>query len=748
MTSISIEYKNIYTTVEARIDEVLRGLSSSPKESKLHSEYEKTIAVLKPHSFKLKSEIRALEENAEWNTFVMAFYGETNAGKSTIIETLRIILKERSKVKERELFSSIQKKFNITDQRFSELHTAIEFAESESIQAQTNLLLFEKNHLITHQSEVNSVSALQKKIEEVKTTASLWKKLIWIFKEMAEIGELKKLEESIHQHSEIRRQELALLKRKAEQATRNKQGSLDNLQKAEVEKKNLEQYADGNIIGNGKSDFTTKTHEYRFAAHDQEFILLDVPGIEGNESLVIDSVQGAVKKAHAVFYVTGKAAPPQKGEDGQKGTLEKIKEHLNSQTEVWTIFNKRVTNPLQIENGLSIGDDEQQSLDDLDKKMSEQLQDHYKGTLALSAYPAFLAAANHLVPGSHHWSGKEKFSKKFNGNDILNRTKMNDFYRFITVNLVRNAKLKISHSNFSKAKFVVSEAEQAITQIVQQTMMPLQEKLKKESEHTIDQIDGAFEALQSRISSSSDRGIEKFVENLREKMYSIIESDVDNDTFKSQFEYQLKLQQEQFASDFPLQIQAETKRFELKIVDVLDRYKEIAQDSIDAYSHLTFNGIEKQIDLKIDIKNGINVPSLIAAAIGGALMIWNPAGWVVIAAGALGIVISVVKAVRGFFSSTYRKSQQREAVSANLSDITRAMHASMRTSFENAFLNFEPKIEQLAITVREPALSLSTMIDALHQTEQHFKSIVADIDKKITALTNQTEDAAGVIHIA
>lgn len=39
-----------------------------------------------------KQHIRELRELAEWDTFTIAFYGETNAGKSTLIETLRILL--------------------------------------------------------------------------------------------------------------------------------------------------------------------------------------------------------------------------------------------------------------------------------------------------------------------------------------------------------------------------------------------------------------------------------------------------------------------------------------------------------------------------------------------------------------------------------------------------------------------------------------------------------------------------------
>jgi GTP-binding protein EngB required for normal cell division len=45
------------------------------------------------------SEYNELKRNTEWENFTIAFYGETNAGKSTIIETLRIIWKETQKQK-------------------------------------------------------------------------------------------------------------------------------------------------------------------------------------------------------------------------------------------------------------------------------------------------------------------------------------------------------------------------------------------------------------------------------------------------------------------------------------------------------------------------------------------------------------------------------------------------------------------------------------------------------------------------
>ena len=43
------------------------------------------------------SELDLLAQHAEWDKFTIAFFGETNAGKSTIIESLRILFSEESR---------------------------------------------------------------------------------------------------------------------------------------------------------------------------------------------------------------------------------------------------------------------------------------------------------------------------------------------------------------------------------------------------------------------------------------------------------------------------------------------------------------------------------------------------------------------------------------------------------------------------------------------------------------------------
>ena len=67
----------------------------------------------------LKSEtditLQELDKNAEWDALTVALYGETNAGKSTIIETLRILMGEKNKQEQRQKFRQICERFNFDE---------------------------------------------------------------------------------------------------------------------------------------------------------------------------------------------------------------------------------------------------------------------------------------------------------------------------------------------------------------------------------------------------------------------------------------------------------------------------------------------------------------------------------------------------------------------------------------------------------------------------------------------------------
>ena len=100
-------------------------------------------------------------------------------------------------------------------------------------------------------------------------------------------------------------------------------------QKAQVQR------VDGLIIGTGEADFTKGNTLYPLNYKGKRFQLIDVPGIEGDESKYAHMVHEAVAKAHLVFYVNGTNKKP------EKATAQKIRNYLRLGTQVCPLVNVR-----------------------------------------------------------------------------------------------------------------------------------------------------------------------------------------------------------------------------------------------------------------------------------------------------------------------------------------------------------------------------------------------------------------------
>lgn len=367
-------------------------------------------------------ELESLKNNEEWENFTIAFYGETNAGKSTLIECLRLFFKERSKMDQQECFRQ---------------------------------LYSEKNH---------------------------------------------------------RGSGHALLE--------------------------LEKFQDGAIIGDGRSDFTLKTRSYPFQYNHQNFVLLDVPGIEGSEQKVIDQISNATQKAHAIFYVTKKPTPPQKGEEGKEGTIEKIQKQLDSQTEVWTIFNKPINNPRALKDGLI--KDEKGSLETLDEKMKGVLGKHYKGHKVVSAQAAFYGLSQALIPETDFYEKKQKFLEFFKAKEwLLYKSRFQQLGEFITEELLENSRAKIIQSNCNKALKVVEQLQKAIKTTIEKRIDPMIKEAQEHQQEAHYNLDRSTEKFILNLTNSAFYEIDQFKSDLREKMYVHINKNIEDEECKEIFKNEL-----------------------------------------------------------------------------------------------------------------------------------------------------------------------------------------------------------------
>ncbi len=266
----------------------------------------------------------------------------------------------------------------------------------------------------------------------------------------------------------------------------------------------LKKLQDGAIIGDGRSDFTLKIKSYTLKHGNKTFTLLDVPGIEGDEKKVIQQISNATQKAHAIFYVTKKPTPPQKKEEKKEGTIEKIQKQLDSQTEVWTIFNKPITSPRALKDKL-INENEQESLKILNKEMKNILGKHYEGHQIVSAQVAFYGLSQALIPGTDFDKNKQKFLKDFKAEELLYQSHFKPLAEFIAEELIKNSRAKIIQSNCNKALKVVEQLQNTIKITIEKRIDPM---IKEAQEH------------QQEARYNLDRSKEKYISNLTNSAFT------------------------------------------------------------------------------------------------------------------------------------------------------------------------------------------------------------------------------------
>ncbi|WP_371870745.1 hypothetical protein [Helicobacter pylori] len=250
-----------------------------------------------------------------------------------------------------------------------------------------------------------------------------------------------------------------------------------------------------------------------------------MPGIEGNEKKVKQQISDATKKAHAIFYVTKKPTPPQKGEERKEGTIEKIQKQLDSQTEVWTIFNKPINNPRAFKDGL-IDESEKESLKILNEKMKAILGKHYMGYKAVSAQMAFYGLSQALIPESDFYKNKQKFLEIFKAEELLLKSHFKQLGEFIAGTLLENSRKKIIESNCNKALKVVEKLQKAIATTIDREIDPTIKELEDAQPETYDKLDYSRDKFVSNLNNSVSKEIERFKTDFRIEMYVRIEKDI------------------------------------------------------------------------------------------------------------------------------------------------------------------------------------------------------------------------------
>ena len=689
----------LYTNVMNEVTFLIESLGEKTDDKEVLEQQNQAKKKLNGVYKELQSSLEHLEKNAEWDVFTIAFYGETNAGKSTLIETLRILLSEPTKIAERKKYLSCSQAINHSENRLRKFEEGL---------SQINISFQIKAEQVNEKLE-NAVSQIRKFIAESelehwkvdildpliyeKRRSSLYNFILSFLNPMYEQKEMIKAKECIVQlETEISNTKQALDQTQQELIEINEKWqkkievvSLNISELQEIlsnEDREILKYTDGKIVGDGRSDYTQTVEEYTFRYEDQHFAILDLPGIEGREEIVINEINDAVERAHAVFYISGKSAPPQNGDEKSEGTIEKIKRHLSQHTEVYFIYNKRVKNPRQLKEVL-ISEDEKMALKEVDDVLKKVLSDQYEGHKVLSAYPALLSVGNFWK--DKFFKNQEKFIEQMGSLEIiLEESSVKDFSDWLRTTLVDEAKSKIIKSNYRKISVAIGHAQENISEI-QQQFNCLEKELKLNEKYTNRKLNEESNTLIQNLDNEAIKIVGNFKNRLRKIMYAEIDKEINQDSFKAIFVQERDIAIEESRERLEDGMKAVLKEFEEEINEIVsknERYTAELMKSLECSTEFDFD-----FEPIFNIKNSGNITgtisSLIIGVTGVIVSLSNPVGWVIIALSVAGMIISVGKNILGFFNHGYRSSQQKKATDENIEKMANQLSESIRENIKN-----------------------------------------------------------------
>lgn len=296
---------------------------------------------------------------------------------------------------------------------------------------------------------------------------------------------------------------------------------------------NRKKNTDGLIVGDGQHDFTKDYNEYNLSINGHPFVLIDVPGIEGNEKEFKDVIQEALSKAHCVFYVQGHNKKP------DAGTAEKIKKYLGDWAIVYSIQNVRgsVTNydeEEERETLLTPGVIKNEGL--IKESFRAILGNVYKGNITVQALLAMCARASFSNDTEYLQSlirSQKKLIKYFGSAE-----KILEFSQFQTlINTVdsksQNFKEEIAEANQQKYIALTRKIQKMVDNVIQGNKEGTDFKLKKLKDFR-QSVNSQMTGLASKVESRVKSCIRQRFNALEIRLDNKLDSDCDQEE-KKQF---------------------------------------------------------------------------------------------------------------------------------------------------------------------------------------------------------------------
>lgn len=481
---------------------------------------------------------------------------------------------------------------------------------------------------------------------------------------------------------------------------------------------------DGLIVGNGTNDFTKVYEEYHLSIEGHPFTLIDVPGIEGNESEFKDGIRKALRKAHCVFYVQGHNKQP------DTATANKIKQYLGDWVKVYSIYNVR--------GGSSNYDEEEEReflLTSNVRKTEELIKgtfkgilgDVYSGNITIQALLAMCAKAVFSSTREDLANTQRKLLKYFGTPE-----KIIQFSQFQTIiNIVndksQNFTNEIVEANKQKMISLANSVKADLDKVIEEQtedITKLKEQLRSFRNNSANIISATKKNLKNKTRGKLDNNYAR----LKTRIYEIIDDDSIKDKKRS-----IKNEQENIKIYLRHDInrivcyefenaksKLDAKRKELKGIALYEM--NIPYFHVN-FANIDFDGALEELDVSLEDVLGWTTKTASTAAAGAAVGSVVP----VVGTAAGAIAGAVLGGFVHLFTGKDGKSEAKNQVSKAIEEDKERAWKKLSDSLSGIHKALDKQSHSTRTAVDRELSNIERMRDIVNNTQLHLQEFANNI---------------------
>ena len=276
---------------------------------------------------------------------------------------------------------------------------------------------------------------------------------------------------------------------------------------------NKNTWTHGEIVGQGESDFTKDASEYELNINGQRVTLIDIPGIEGDESKYSHIIAKALRKAHYVFYVHKKNSRP------DTKIASRIQHYLSDWTRVCSIYNvsNSIGNYDEAEDRVNLyTDGVVKQADTIKSAFKEMLGSLYEENITLQAQVG-LCASSEFSNSLRFSNDARKLRQYFKDADTA--------YAFSRFNSLIEL---LDTLNGSFDKVIIDSQKQKLSALRKRSRLKL-ENFERTHKNLLSQLEDRFREMTSDVKNkiySSKKAIQNRCDSVIHRTFSTVERSV------------------------------------------------------------------------------------------------------------------------------------------------------------------------------------------------------------------------------